>query len=207
MSRIRFRDQSGYVRVGTVDDDQIVAAGRTYDVDAVDVLPPTEPSKIVCVGRNYAKHADELGNEVPDRPLLFLKPPNAVATPGSTVTLPAGKDRVDHEAEIAFVIGEQARNVATLPGIRKHAVVLPDGHQGYGFPIGAVAAVDPDEGVVSPGGIGFDVNCGVRVLRTDLSAEDVTDAADDLADATEDGRVIGEVAAGDSVEVRGLSLS
>jgi tRNA-splicing ligase RtcB len=81
---------------------------------------------------------------------------------------------------------EQARNVATLPGIRKHAVVLPDGHQGYGFPIGAVAAVDPDEGVVSPGGIGFDVNCGVRALRTDLSAEDVTDAADDLADALYD---------------------
>jgi len=112
MSRIRFRDQSGYVRVGTVDDDQIVAAGRTYDVDAVDVLPPTEPSKIVCVGRNYAKHADELGNEVPDRPLLFLKGPNAVAGPGDEIPLPAGKERVDYEAELAVVIGEQARNVA-----------------------------------------------------------------------------------------------
>ncbi|GAA0218265.1 fumarylacetoacetate hydrolase family protein [Halobacterium noricense] len=92
----------------------MTAGGETYDTDAddVDLLAPCAPTKIVCVGRNYADHAEELGNEVPDRPLLFLKPPNAVADPGSTVTLPAGKERVDHEAEIAFVIGEQARNVA-----------------------------------------------------------------------------------------------
>jgi len=75
------------------------------------VLPPTEPSKIVCIGRNYAKHADELGNEVPDRPLLFLKGPNTVAAHGDTVTLPEGKEKIDHEAELAVVIGEQCRNV------------------------------------------------------------------------------------------------
>ncbi|MFC7095795.1 RtcB family protein [Halobaculum marinum] len=67
----------------------------------------------------------------------------------------------------------QGRNVATLPGIQKFAVVLPDGHQGYGFPIGGVAAVDTEEGVISPGGIGFDINCGVRLLRTPLTYDDV----------------------------------
>jgi tRNA-splicing ligase RtcB len=77
---------------------------------------------------------------------------------------------------------EQIRNVATLPGIQKYAVVLPDGHQGYGFPIGGVAAVDREDGVVSPGGIGFDINCGVRLLRTNLTASDVRPRADDLAD-------------------------
>ncbi|QLG61136.1 RtcB family protein [Halorarum salinum] len=76
----------------------------------------------------------------------------------------------------------QIRNVATLPGIRKFALVLPDGHQGYGFPIGGVAAVDLEDGVISPGGIGFDVNCGVRVLRTDLTADDVDGSEADLAD-------------------------
>jgi 2-keto-4-pentenoate hydratase/2-oxohepta-3-ene-1,7-dioic acid hydratase in catechol pathway len=78
----------------------------------VDVLPPCEPTKIVCIGRNYAEHADEMDNEVPDRPLLFLKPPNALAGHGDTVPLPAGKARVDWEAELAVVVGRQARNVA-----------------------------------------------------------------------------------------------
>ncbi|WP_284013702.1 fumarylacetoacetate hydrolase family protein [Halobaculum litoreum] len=114
MRYARIRDPAGAVRRGRYDDGVVTAAGTAFDTDRddVDLLAPCEPSKIVCVGRNYADHAEELGNEVPDRPLLFLKPPNAVADPGSTVTLPAGKDRVDHEAEIAVVIGEQARNVA-----------------------------------------------------------------------------------------------
>ncbi|MFC7096262.1 fumarylacetoacetate hydrolase family protein [Halobaculum marinum] len=114
MRYARIRDPAGTVRTGTYDDGVVTAAGEAFDTtrDDVDLLAPCEPSKIVCVGRNYADHAEELGNEVPDRPLLFLKPPNCVADPGSTVTLPAGKEQVDHEAEIAFVIGEQARNVA-----------------------------------------------------------------------------------------------
>jgi 2-keto-4-pentenoate hydratase/2-oxohepta-3-ene-1,7-dioic acid hydratase (catechol pathway) len=63
------------------------------------------------VGRNYAKHAAERESDVPDRPLLFLNPLNAVAAHGDEIPLPAGKDRVDHEAELAVVIGSQARNV------------------------------------------------------------------------------------------------
>src|SRR4051812_36520585 len=67
----------------------------------------------------------------------------------------------------------QAMNVATLPGIVGSSLAMPDIHQGYGFPIGGVAAMDADYGVVSPGGVGFDINCGVRLVRTALSQGDV----------------------------------
>lgn len=78
---------------------------------------------------------------------------------------------------------EQAANVAHLPGIYKWSITLPDGHQGYGFPIGGVAAMDADEGVISPGGIGYDINCGVRLLRTDLDIKDVKPVIKELIDA------------------------
>jgi len=67
----------------------------------------------------------------------------------------------------------QATNAACIPGIYTHSIVLPDGHQGYGFPIGGVAATDYENGVISPGGVGYDINCGVRVLRTNLDEKDV----------------------------------
>jgi tRNA-splicing ligase RtcB len=78
---------------------------------------------------------------------------------------------------------EQVCNVATLPGIVGPAMAMPDIHWGYGFPIGGVAAFDADAGVVSPGGVGYDINCGVRLLRSDLPAEQVRPALDRLADA------------------------
>src|SRR5262245_20389756 len=77
----------------------------------------------------------------------------------------------------------QVANVAHLPGIVGHALAMPDIHWGYGFPIGGVAAVDAEEGVITPGGIGFDVNCGVRLLRTRLEAADVRDHLARIADA------------------------
>ncbi len=76
----------------------------------------------------------------------------------------------------------QARNVASLPGIVKNALVMPDGHQGYGFPIGGVAAFDIEEGVISPGGVGYDINCGVRVIRTNLMEQDIRRRLEDLVD-------------------------
>jgi len=112
MATARFRDPAGSVREGEWHGDAVSFGGREYDLDAVDVLPPCDPTKIVCIGLNYADHAAERGKDVPDRPLLFLKPPNTLAGHGNTVTLPAGKERIDHEAEIAAVIGEPARNVA-----------------------------------------------------------------------------------------------
>jgi len=68
---------------------------------------------------------------------------------------------------------EQGRNISTLPGIHKYACVMPDGHEGYGFPIGGVAALDLKNGGISPGGIGYDINCGVRLLSTNLKKEDI----------------------------------
>ncbi len=77
---------------------------------------------------------------------------------------------------------EQVANVACLPGIYKYSIVLPDGHQGYGFPIGGVAAIDADEGVISPGGIGYDINCGVRLITTNLTEKDVRPRLKQLVD-------------------------
>ena len=74
----------------------------------------------------------------------------------------------------------QARNVACLPGIERRSYVMPDAHQGYGFPIGGVAAFDPDAGVISPGGVGYDINCGVRLLRTDFTEADVAAKSKEL---------------------------
>ena len=75
---------------------------------------------------------------------------------------------------------DQAANVATLPGVMKHVVVLPDGHEGYGFPVGGVAATDIEEGVISPGGVGYDINCGVRLMRTNLKESDLRPRLKDL---------------------------
>lgn len=78
---------------------------------------------------------------------------------------------------------DQVANVATLPGLVGRSMAMPDIHWGYGFPIGGVAAFDAESGVVSPGGIGFDINCGVRLLRTDLTVKDVKPKLKDLIDA------------------------
>lgn len=78
---------------------------------------------------------------------------------------------------------EQVRNVASLPGIIKAAIAMPDVHPGYGFPIGGVGAFDPDDGVVAMGGVGFDINCGVRVLTTPLHRGDIEARKEEVADA------------------------
>ncbi len=93
----------------------------------------------------------------------------------------AGEDLVRDMEDKVF---EQTANVAMLPGIVKASFAMPDAHWGYGFPIGGVAAFDPDEGgVISMGGVGFDISCGVRTLTTGLSADDVLARQQELADA------------------------
>ncbi|MBI2877270.1 MAG: RtcB family protein, partial [Candidatus Tectomicrobia bacterium] len=77
---------------------------------------------------------------------------------------------------------EQITNVATLPGIVDYAFCMPDAHQGYGFPIGGVAAMDAEEGVISPGGIGFDINCGMRLVLTNLTHDEVRPHLKELVD-------------------------
>jgi 2-keto-4-pentenoate hydratase/2-oxohepta-3-ene-1,7-dioic acid hydratase in catechol pathway len=76
------------------------------------LLVPVEPSKIVCVGRNYAAHARELGNEVPKEPLLFLKPPSSLLAHGEHIVRPPQSERVEHEAEVGVVVGSRLRNAS-----------------------------------------------------------------------------------------------
>jgi tRNA-splicing ligase RtcB len=78
---------------------------------------------------------------------------------------------------------EQVANVACLPGIQKYSIAMPDIHWGYGFPIGGVAAFDVEEGVISPGGVGYDINCGVRILRTNLKKSDIEKHLEKILDA------------------------
>jgi len=83
-----------------------------------DLLCPVAPTKIVCVGRNYAAHAKELGNDVPSEPLLFFKPPSSLLDPGGTVVLPRASTQVEHESELGVVIGTRARNVPAADALR-----------------------------------------------------------------------------------------
>jgi len=77
----------------------------------IKLLPPVSPSKIVCVGRNYAAHAKELGNDIPTEPLIFMKPPSSLIASGDAIVYPSISQRVDFEGEIGVVIGRRARNV------------------------------------------------------------------------------------------------
>jgi len=77
-------------------------------------MPPLAPSKIVCVGRNYAAHAKELGNEVPKQPLLFLKPPSSLIRSGESIVLPAMSNQVEFEGEIGVVVGARLRRVSPV---------------------------------------------------------------------------------------------
>jgi 2-keto-4-pentenoate hydratase/2-oxohepta-3-ene-1,7-dioic acid hydratase in catechol pathway len=86
--------------------------GPVFSLQEVKMLAPVEPSKIVCIGRNYREHAAELGNKMPDEPLLFLKAPSAVIGPDDRIELPAASQQVEHEGELGVVIGRTARNIS-----------------------------------------------------------------------------------------------
>lgn len=88
-----------------------VPSGEEIPLDDVRLLAPILPSKVVCLGRNYAAHAAEFGGEVPEEPLVFLKPSTSVSGPGDPIPLPPISNRVDYEGELAVVIGRIARNV------------------------------------------------------------------------------------------------
>lgn len=82
-----------------------------WPLPAVRLLAPVEPSKIVCIGRNYAAHAAELGNEVPKEPLMFLKPPSSIIGPDEPIVLPTYSQRVEHEGELAIIIGRRCSHL------------------------------------------------------------------------------------------------
>src|SRR5579862_3596726 len=98
----------------------------------------------------------------------WIKPTGQMRVPG---IIYAGEQLINDMDE---KVREQVVNVATLPGIQRASYAMPDAHWGYGFPIGGVAAFDPNEGgVISAGGVGFDISCGVRALLTTLTANDL----------------------------------
>jgi 2-keto-4-pentenoate hydratase/2-oxohepta-3-ene-1,7-dioic acid hydratase in catechol pathway len=117
--RFRFGDR---IATGALDDTEIqvlqgtffqnpVPSGERVSLDDVRLLSPVLPSKVVAVGRNYSEHAEEMGQEVPDEPLVFLKPSTAVIGPGDPLVRPPMSQRMDYEGELAVVIGRPARAV------------------------------------------------------------------------------------------------
>lgn len=122
MRIVRFHTGNEEPRYGWLHDDKVgELAGNPYGrykrqeaktpVSEVTLTAPAQPSKIICVGRNYVEHAKELGNDVPKIPLIFLKPPSAIIRPGGTIVLPPQSQQVEHEAELVVVIGKRGRNV------------------------------------------------------------------------------------------------
>lgn len=107
---IRFVGPDGAPREGSVDDGGTVE-GSQFRIDGLRLLPPCLPTKIVCVGRNYAEHARELGSTPPVEPLLFFKPPSAVIGDGDDIVYPRQSKRVDYEGELGVVIGRRCRDV------------------------------------------------------------------------------------------------
>lgn len=86
-------------------------SGAALPLSAVKLLPPCEPSKIVCIGRNYVEHAAEHGVDVPSEPLMFLKPPSALVGPNDAIQLTRLSERVEHEGELVVVVGQRARHL------------------------------------------------------------------------------------------------
>lgn len=108
----RFEVQ-GEIKTGVVEGDRVFIyenyqkQNSSFPISDIKLLPPVEPSKIVCVGRNYAEHAKELGNEVPQSPLLFLKAPSSLIADGESIRIPSLSEQVEHEGELAVVIGRK----------------------------------------------------------------------------------------------------
>lgn len=88
------------------------ATGRTFGLDGLKLLAPVEPSKLVCIGRNYAEHASELGNQAPGEPMFFLKSPASIIAPGESIVVARPEHAIHWEAELAVVIGKQAKAVS-----------------------------------------------------------------------------------------------
>jgi 2-keto-4-pentenoate hydratase/2-oxohepta-3-ene-1,7-dioic acid hydratase in catechol pathway len=189
--------------------------------------PPTRPGKIVCVGRNYADHAKELGNAVPTAPLLFLKPPSAIIGDGEAIVLPAVSTQVEHEGEIGVVIGAPLRKVSeaqALAGIRGIVALndvtardiqksdaqwtrgkgfdtfCPIGPEWTGIPsFGELEVVTRVNGEVRQRGVGADMVFSVPALLAYISQTMTLEPGDIVATGTPAG--VGPLRAGDTVEV------
>jgi 2-keto-4-pentenoate hydratase/2-oxohepta-3-ene-1,7-dioic acid hydratase in catechol pathway len=99
---------------------RVVRSISTFALDEVRLLAPVQPSKIVCIGRNYREHAAELGHDVPLEPLIFLKPPSSILDPGQTILRPRISGRVDHEGELGVVIGKRCRHLGPDQNVKQY---------------------------------------------------------------------------------------
>ena len=110
---VRFK-KDGRVQGGSlsIDDNRIVSGGEVLSLNDVELLAPCQPSKIVCVGLNYTEHARELKMEIPDEPILFLKPPSSILGPGEGIVYPPSSRQVDYEGELGVVIGKRCKNIS-----------------------------------------------------------------------------------------------
>jgi len=186
-----------------------------------------QPTKIVCIGRNYAAHAKELGNEVPAEPLIFLKPPSALLPPGAAIVCPPQSQRVEHEAEIGVVIGRRAKDVAEadalahvagytcLNDVTARDLQRSDGQwsRAKGFdtfcPVGPVVATGLDwralevicrvNGAVRQHGHARDMMFGIPRLVSYVSGITTLEPGDVIATGTPEG--VGPLVPGDMVEV------
>ena len=196
-------------------------------------MPHLAPSKIVCVGRNYAAHAKELGNEVPKQPLLFLKPPSSLVRSGESIWLPSVSNRVDYEGEIGVVVGERLRKVSpdearaalvnicavndvTARDLQKSDVQFT---RAKGFdtfcPVGEVAPVPNDlsalrvrtlvNGEVRQDGTAADMVFDIPALVSYISAVMTLEPGDLVLTGTPEG--VGTLSAGDVVEVEVVGVS
>jgi 2-keto-4-pentenoate hydratase/2-oxohepta-3-ene-1,7-dioic acid hydratase in catechol pathway len=108
---VRFM-RDGIVRGGSYSEENgIISGGEQLKQEDVLLLPPCQPTKIVCVGLNYVKHAQELKMPLPEEPILFLKPPSSVLAPGGQIIYPPSSSQVDYEGELAVVIGKRCKHV------------------------------------------------------------------------------------------------
>jgi len=173
MKICRFQ-KGGEKRIGIVDGDCIWVCDndlrRTlefYHIDEIELVPVTAPSKIVCVGRNYAEHAEELGNEVPAEPLLFLKAPSAVIAHGSSIVIPPQSSQVEHEGELAVVIGQRCKDLSANEGAMNYV---------FGFTcLNDVTARDIQrKDVQFTRGKSFDTFCPIGpFIETELDVSDI----------------------------------
>jgi 2-keto-4-pentenoate hydratase/2-oxohepta-3-ene-1,7-dioic acid hydratase in catechol pathway len=141
--------------------------GKSFELTSVKLLAPVAPSKIVCVGRNYAAHAAELGNEVPKEPLIFLKPPSSLIGPGDAIVLPGVSKKVEHEGELGLVVGRRASHI-------------PDNEDALSYLCGYTCVNDVTARDLQKADVqftrakGFDTFCPVGPhIETDLNPSDV----------------------------------
>ena len=186
------------------------------------------PSKIVCVGRNYAKHAAELGNDVPSEPLIFLKPPSALIADGEPIVMPPGVGRVDYEGEIGLIVGRRARKISAAEAWDHVEAIVPlndvtardlqrtddqwtrakgfDSFCPVGTPVpladvdrGALAVTTRVNGEVRQHGEAVDMAFDVPAILAYITGIMTLEPGDLVATGTPDG--IAPLAAGDVVEI------